>query len=241
MTNDKLLSRRRLITGSITTFITTALTNRTANSQVAPAEKPHGAPLLGDIGDLFTSNEFRKVVINPPQSGRTHNLVTPEKLSTLTQKSPRTMLGYPSLRGLWLINANTGDEMTTVFWDDNNYNHEELSKLSWMLRDWRENQIEPIDPTLYHLLWAIQHRIEFKQPIYVTSGYRTPTTNNLLRAEGASVNSLHMKGKAVDIVIKNMEQTEIARHAHSLGKGGVGFYRRFTHIDTGPPRTWGTS
>ncbi|MCB8822831.1 YcbK family protein [Microvirga rosea] len=62
--------------------------------------------------------------------------------------------------------------------------------------------------------------------------------NELLRAEGAAINSLHMHSQACDIVVKDTSAEDIAEYVQSLGIGGLGKYTRFSHIDTGPIRNW---
>jgi uncharacterized protein YcbK (DUF882 family) len=58
------------------------------------------------------------------------------------------------------------------------------------------------------------------------------------QAEGSAINSLHMHSQASDIVVNKVSPTDIAKYAQSLGVGGVGFYSKFVHLDTGPIRTW---
>ncbi|MGH7634227.1 MAG: YcbK family protein, partial [Gemmatimonadaceae bacterium] len=74
----------------------------------------------------------------------------------------------------------------------------------------------------------------------LTSGYRTPATNARLVAEGAAVNSLHMRGQAADISLRGRTLSQLHTAALSLRGGGVGYYpaHDFIHVDVGPLRTW---
>lgn len=165
--------------------------------------------------------------------------INPSSFMQITEKSKLTDKGLPSTRPIWLINSNTGEEITSVFWKDGQYDNQQYSKICYLLRDWRENITMAMDPKLLHMLWAIQFNIQYKKPIYVNSGFRTIKTNTFLRAEGSAINSLHTKSSAADITVKGYNQEDIGKYAQSLGIGGVGFYgNRFTHIDTGKIRTW---
>ncbi len=81
----------------------------------------------------------------------------------------------------------------------------------------------------------------FGKPIYITSGFRTPTYN--LQVGGAEF-SFHPCGMAADFKIQGIPastvQDEILR-LMSMGwmkKGGLGRYNTFTHLDLGPYRSW---
>ncbi len=58
--------------------------------------------------------------------------------------------------------------------------------------------------------------------------------------DGVAHNSLHMRGKAVDIRIPGQNPKLVGRAAKSLRAGGVGIYpsSNFVHIDTGRVRYW---
>lgn len=75
-------------------------------------------------------------------------------------------------------------------------------------------------------------------PITVTSYYRDPEYN---RQVGGAEDSLHMQGRAVDTTTLNGDMAGRAKLVHlaTLSRfRGFGFYRGFTHIDTGRTRFW---
>jgi uncharacterized protein YcbK (DUF882 family) len=78
--------------------------------------------------------------------------------------------------------------------------------------------------------------------VHILSGYRSPSYNKklVLHEQGAVLNSLHTKGKAMDFSIPGVWLSSIQRAAKNLKLGGVGYYRSrgFIHIDTGRPRFW---
>ena len=62
------------------------------------------------------------------------------------------------------------------------------------------------------------------------SGYRSPAHNKAL---GGVDGSQHTKGTASDIVVRGVSPLEVAQYAEHLmpGKGGIGVYQDFTHVD----------
>ena len=63
----------------------------------------------------------------------------------------------------------------------------------------------------------------------VTSACRCKSHN---RVVGGSVGSQHLRGRAADIVVKNVAPEIVAELAKQMQVGGVGEYDSFTHIDT---------
>lgn len=93
-----------------------------------------------------------------------------------------------------------------------------------------------IDPPSLDKLQALRTRLG--RPMVITSAYRSPAHN---RAVGGATNSLHMQGKAFDVVVGNHDPRAFIAAARAAGFTGIGTYPRrgFIHIDTGPARTWG--
>ncbi|WP_162820743.1 YcbK family protein [Microvirga calopogonii] len=228
-----MLNRRQILTGL-------AASAGLAHSTLARAQVafPVGTQLIPSLAGPETlempSFEFEPTAEAPTLPNDMRNT----DLATMTAKAPLTQAGLPAHRGLWLVNYNTNEEVKTIFWKEGVYDKPAYSQLCHMLRDWREKVTMAMDPKLFHLLWAIQHRVNFQQPIIITSGFRTKDTNDLLRAEGSAINSLHMHSQAADIVVNKMPAETIAKYAQAIGIGGIGRYRNFTHVDTGSIRTW---
>ncbi len=145
-------------------------------------------------------------------------------------------------RMLRFYNLHTGESLKTVYWENGEYDPDELDRVNYILRDFRANEIKPIDPALLDLLVGIQRRLGTSQPYQVISGYRSPLTNAMLHAngEGVAVHSLHIEGKAIDICVPGRSLAQIRRAAWKLQGGGVGYYPRsgFVHVDTGRVRWW---
>ncbi len=155
----------------------------------------------------------------------------------------KPVLAAPSIlyfRRLALYNVNTGESYNAVFWANDYYIPQGLKSLDWALRDFHTNTTHPIDPRLLDLLASLQQKLDSNEPFLLTSGYRTPETNARLVAEGAAVNSLHMRGQAADISLRGRTLSQLHSAALALRGGGVGYYPNhdFIHVDVGPVRTW---
>lgn len=85
-----------------------------------------------------------------------------------------------------------------------------------------------ISPELVDVLQKI--RDHFGKPVNINSAYRTVTHN---KKEGGAVCSQHLYGTAADIKVSGVSPKEVARYAETLlsGRGGIGIYSTFTHID----------
>lgn len=145
----------------------------------------------------------------------------------------------PRDRWLWLQN-NAGEEVAVAYRTGQDYNIAALARLQNLFRDLREDAPGPIPGLLLDMLSLVQERLGYSRPLRLISGYRTPHTNASLPY--AAPNSLHMQGKAADIVVRGMPQAEVHAQAallsHHLGFMGVGWYGSFTHIDIGPKASW---
>lgn len=145
-------------------------------------------------------------------------------------------------RSLRFYNLHTGESLSAVYWENGKYVPEELARVNFILRDFRANEVKPIDPALLDLLTAVQKRLDTSEAYHVISGYRSPITNAMLHAnsEGVAVHSLHVEGRAIDVRVPGRSIENLRVAALSIHRGGVGYYPRseFVHVDTGRPRWW---
>ena len=144
-----------------------------------------------------------------------------------------------------VTNQNTGESVALRFIDDGNYDRRAIRRLDWLFRDWRQNRDPEIDPRVYWGLAALSdaaRREGHSGKITLLSGFRTKRTNNMLRSQGkgAASNSYHTRRRAADIRLDGVPMEQVADYAEWLQIGGVGRYHGsdFTHIDSGPIRTW---
>ncbi len=154
-----------------------------------------------------------------------------------TRKAPERVLSF--------FNTHTGERLKTAYCCGGEYQPEALKQVNHILRDFRANEIKPIDPKLLDLLSELGGTLETDQPFHIISGYRSPNTNNLLRDRGGATtgvasHSLHMVGQAIDIRVPGVKLDHLRAAARSLKIGGVGFYRdlNFVHVDVGRVRYW---
>lgn len=148
-------------------------------------------------------------------------------------------------RVLSFFHTHTGERLKTAYCSDGEYQPDELERINYILRDFRQNEIKPIDANLLDLLHELGGTLETDQPFHIISGYRSAATNTLLRERGGShtgvaSKSLHMVGKAIDIRVPGVRLDNLRAAARSLKLGGVGYYpsSNFVHVDTGRVRFW---
>jgi uncharacterized protein YcbK (DUF882 family) len=145
-------------------------------------------------------------------------------------------------RSVSFKHMHTGEKLNVVYWEHGQYVPDALKEISRLLRDHRTGDIKRIDPRLVDLLYAMRRQLGTSKAFDVVSGYRSPTTNAMLRRQSKRVakSSFHMEGKAIDIRVPGIEPRKLALLARDIGGGGVGYYPRtnFIHLDVGPVRYW---
>jgi hypothetical protein len=92
-----------------------------------------------------------------------------------------------------------------------------------------KNSAEHLPPPQL-LEWLEDIRAHFGKPVNINSAYRCPKRNAEV---GGASSSRHLEGDAADLWIKGVDPAEVYAYADKLigGKGGVGKYETFTHID----------
>lgn len=72
-------------------------------------------------------------------------------------------------------------------------------------------------------------RDHFGKPVTINSAYRTVSYNKKV---GGATNSYHTKGRAFDIVVKDVPLNDVCSYAASIGVKGIIRYNTFVHIDS---------
>jgi len=176
-----------------------------------------------------------------PVLGRRHFLAG-AGVSLFVPRAARA--GDLGARELLFDNVHTGEKLKVEYWANGQYLPDALVEVNRLLRDFRTGQVHPIAPHLLDLLARLRLSLETTQPINVISGFRSPATNAMLRAEhehsGVASKSLHMQGMAVDIRIPGRELGDLHIAALAQRAGGVGYYPQsdFVHVDVGRVRSW---
>ena len=88
---------------------------------------------------------------------------------------------------------------------------------------------DTVDVELVGILQTL--RQHFSQPITITSGNRCEAYNAKI---GGAKGSLHLTGRAADIVVANVEPEDVynALDRYLGNRGGLGVYNGWIHIDT---------
>jgi uncharacterized protein YcbK (DUF882 family) len=159
--------------------------------------------------------------------------------------APAAARGLALERELSFFHTHTGERLSTAYCTGGEYIAPALKDVNHLLRDFRVNQVKPIDPGLLDLLFELNDKLGTDQPFHVISGYRSPETNVKLQERGGAqsgvaTHSLHMDGKAIDIRVPGIKLAHLRDSAKALKRGGVGFYpgSDFVHVDTGRVRYW---
>ena len=141
-----------------------------------------------------------------------------------------------------LINLHTAERLDIEYCRGGVYVPAALLAIETCLRDFRTGERHAIDPHLMDYLVDVAAAVGVDPAFSVISGYRSPQTNERLRerSDGVSKHSLHMEGRAIDVRLAGVDCADLATHAQTLSRGGVGYYRAsdFVHLDTGAFRTW---
>ncbi len=117
-----------------------------------------------------------------------------------------------------------------------------LTEINELLSGFRTGEVELVDPELLDLIHDVREALRSSGTFEVVSAYRSPETNEMLRARSGGVarNSQHVLGKAIDVRLRGVETNKLRDSAIELHRGGVGYYEQsdFVHIDTGRVRRW---
>jgi uncharacterized protein YcbK (DUF882 family) len=145
-------------------------------------------------------------------------------------------------RDLSFYHTHTGKALSVVYYRDGVYLPDALHSIDDYLKDFRNGERHPIDPSLLDVLYDIKVKTGSRAPFEVISAYRSPQTNQMLRtnSSGVAEKSMHLQGQAIDVRLRDVSLGELRDVALHLQRGGVGFYpsSEFVHVDTGRVRRW---
>ena len=139
-------------------------------------------------------------------------------------------------------NAHTGEGFSGTYRVGGKYLPDAFEEINYVLRDFRVDEVFPIDPRVIDILYMVHRKTGRNQPLEILSGYRSPKTNNMLReaSSGVARNSMHLSGQAIDFRMAGVSTRGLRDIARGFKAGGVGYYPRsdFVHVDTGKVRSW---
>lgn len=162
--------------------------------------------------------------------------------SSPVQAAGRMAMPKGSAFNVAFANQHTGETFSGTYRVGNKYLPGAFERINVVLRDFRTNEVYPIDPRVMDILYMVQRRTGTRQPFEVLSGYRSPRTNAMLQrtTTGVARNSLHLTGQAIDVRMMGYSTRRLRDAAIGLRAGGVGYYpdSNFVHMDTGSIRHW---
>jgi uncharacterized protein YcbK (DUF882 family) len=147
-------------------------------------------------------------------------------------------------RTISLHHIHTEEDITITYKRDGRYDEEALKRLDYFLRDWRKDEAIHMDPRLFDVIWEVSREVGGDKVISVVCGYRSPSTNAMLRrrSSGVAEFSQHMLGKAMDFYVPGAPLEQLRDAGLRLQRGGVGYYPSsgspFVHLDVGSVRHW---
>lgn len=164
--------------------------------------------------------------------------------ATAISGAPDLVAAFSATRTISLYNIHTKETVTVEYKRRGAYVPEAMDRINWILRDWRRDEKTTMDPKTIDILWEMHTELGSKEPIHVISGFRSRTTNDMLRRTvgGQASESQHTTGKAVDVTFPDVPLKNIRYAAMVREQGGVGYYPTsgipFVHVDTGRVRAW---
>jgi len=141
-------------------------------------------------------------------------------------------------------NTHTGESFSGVYRVGDKYLPDAFTQINTVLRDFRTNQVFPMDPRVIDIIHTVHRMSGQSKPFEIISGYRSPKTNTMLRgrskASGVAKKSLHMQGRAIDLRMEGFSSKRLRDIGVALQAGGVGYYSKsnFVHFDCGDVRDW---
>lgn len=232
-----------------------------ANEMIVPDNVEYDAPFEPEYEPLYEPLFEPEILPDTISSKHPRNIASTEKprikekIATRPNKKKviaknekvvrhkRRLLAATGERKIQMRNLHTGEQLKATYWENGKYVSETMRDVAVLLRDHRTGDKHRIDAGLMDILHDLQLRLGSRKEFHVVSGYRSPKTNAMLRSRshGVARNSMHMRGRAIDIRLPGTDLSYLRKAALSMRAGGVGYYPQanFLHVDTGRFRTWG--
>jgi uncharacterized protein YcbK (DUF882 family) len=121
------------------------------------------------------------------------------------------------------------------------YDGKALKEISQVFGAPSESKRMGLSLRLIEFIDYLEDRLHRGAKITITSGYRRPEYNTMLRGKGylAAKASLHQSGMAADLKIQGVNAETLWNYVKALKFGGAGYYHGdVVHIDVGPARFW---
>ena len=145
-------------------------------------------------------------------------------------------------RQLSFYHTHTRQNLDVIYYQDGEYVDSALDQVNHFLKDFRTGDVARMDPGLLDILYDLRNELGSDETFEIISAYRSPKTNEMLRANGGGVarKSQHLLGNAIDVRLRGTRTETLRDTALGMKRGGVGYYEKsdFVHLDTGRVRRW---
>ena len=147
-------------------------------------------------------------------------------------------------RTISFYHIHTKETLTVTYKKAGSFVPEAMKQIDWIMRDWRKNQSIKMDAQTIDLIWEMHTELGSQQPVSIICGYRSSSTNSMLRRTvgGQASQSQHITGKAIDVTFPDVPLKRMRYSALVRERGGVGYYPTsgipFVHVDTARVRSW---
>ena len=175
-------------------------------------------------------------------STRIRTMVTLALTGLMASMTPPAIVQASDARQLSFYHTHTQLSLDVVYYQNGEYVDSALTRVNRFLKDFRTGDIAEMDPKLLDILYDLRNELGSDETYEVISAYRSPKTNEMLRANGGGVakNSQHLLGNAIDVRLRGTKTDRLRDKALEMQRGGVGYYQKsdFVHLDTGRVRRW---
>jgi len=150
----------------------------------------------------------------------------------------------PALPGRLRLYATSVKERLEVTYRDasGTLDPQALQAINYLLRCHATGEVGTIDVDVLDFLGVVDGRLGGDREVHVISGFRSREYNDWLarRSRRVARDSLHLRGRAIDLRIPGVAARSVRQVALRVAQGGVGYYPRagFVHLDSGPFRHW---
>ena len=100
---------------------------------------------------------------------------------------PSHTLARQGYKTLSFEHTHTGEKLKLTYFERGKYIKEALQEINYLLRDFRTDEIHPIDTALLDQLFDLKQALGVNKPFHIISGYRSPFTNARLRKHSHGV------------------------------------------------------
>jgi len=139
-------------------------------------------------------------------------------------------------RRITLRHQHTGARFSGIWHDGEAPDPVAMQELSEVLADAGATPVRPFNADALDIVWQIAAATNLDSELDIHSGYRTPRINRAVHGAG---DSQHLRASAMDVGVPWRRLSAVSDAARKLSRGGVGIYRSFVHLDSGPVRYWG--